>query len=109
MEKLEEVKIRTFKDLNDEIIDKDLCCSCGACVSYCEVQEFNVIEMKGYTPVFKSEKTEENPYFRLFKIMDENTKRTIRECQLTQLNSLDIVYHDGKFYYEGDISNFQQA
>jgi coenzyme F420 hydrogenase subunit beta len=58
VERLEEVK--TFKDLNDEIIAKDLCCSCGACVAYCEVQEFDVIEMKGYTPIFKSEKTEEH-------------------------------------------------
>ncbi len=58
MEEIEEVK--TFKNLEDEIVSKNKCCACGACVAYCESQSFDVIEMDGYTPKFKSNKTAEN-------------------------------------------------
>ncbi|TFG21664.1 MAG: hypothetical protein EU529_12870 [Promethearchaeota archaeon] len=51
---------KTFKDLEEEVISKGECCACGGCVSYCELQGFNVIEMKGYTPTFKSDKTVDN-------------------------------------------------
>ncbi len=53
-------KVKTFKNLKEEVINLEKCCTCGACVSYCESQAFNVIEMKGYNPDFKSEATEEN-------------------------------------------------
>ena len=52
--------VKIFKDLYQEIIGTDKCCSCGACVAYCESQAFDVIRMDGYTPKFKSEKTVEN-------------------------------------------------
>lgn len=48
--------LKTFKDLDNEIIQTDKCCSCGACVAYCESQNFDVIEMDEYIPRFKSEK-----------------------------------------------------
>lgn len=57
--KLEETG-KTFKNLEEEVIKLGKCCSCGACVAYCESQKFNVIEMNGYTPIFKSESNIEN-------------------------------------------------
>ncbi len=55
---LKDVKI--FKDLEDEIIKTNLCCSCGACIAYCSSQSFDVIKMEGYTPQFISDANEEN-------------------------------------------------
>lgn len=52
--------VKIFSDLKKEIIDTNYCCACGSCVAYCESQAFNVIEMEGYTPKFKSSETEEN-------------------------------------------------
>ena len=51
---------KTFKDLEKEVIQVNLCCACGACIAYCESQSFNVIEMDDYTPKFKSEKNADN-------------------------------------------------
>ncbi|MFW9828699.1 MAG: Coenzyme F420 hydrogenase/dehydrogenase, beta subunit C-terminal domain [Candidatus Thorarchaeota archaeon] len=51
---------KSFKDLKHEIIEANKCCACGACIAYCESQAFNVIEMKGYIPEFKSEKCVDN-------------------------------------------------
>ena len=53
-------QVKNFINLDFEIIQNNLCCSCGACVAYCESQNFNVIEMVNYTPKFKSEKHEKN-------------------------------------------------
>lgn len=53
-------EIKTFKDLENDIINTGMCCSCGACIAYCESQNFNVIEMDGYSPKFKTEKNAEN-------------------------------------------------
>ncbi|MFX0081158.1 MAG: Coenzyme F420 hydrogenase/dehydrogenase, beta subunit C-terminal domain [Candidatus Hodarchaeota archaeon] len=55
-----DINIKTFKDLDNEVIKTDKCCSCGACIAYCESQNFNVIEMAGYIPRFKSEKNAYN-------------------------------------------------
>jgi coenzyme F420 hydrogenase subunit beta len=55
---LKDVKI--FKNLEDEIIKTNKCCSCGACVAYCSSQGFDVIKMEGYTPQFISDANEEN-------------------------------------------------
>ena len=52
--------LRIFKDLEKEVIQENLCCACGACIAYCESQSFDVIELDGYTPKFKSEANEEN-------------------------------------------------
>ncbi|MBD3253600.1 MAG: hypothetical protein GF383_00825 [Candidatus Lokiarchaeota archaeon] len=52
--------VKTFKDLKEEIIDSGECCSCGACVAYCESQSFDVIDMYEDIPQFKSSKNEEN-------------------------------------------------
>lgn len=60
LQETSEEEVRTFKNLKEDIIEPGLCCACGACVSYCENQAFDVIEMKDYTPRFKSEKSEEN-------------------------------------------------
>ncbi len=56
----EKEKVKIFEDLNEEIIQTNLCCACGACIAYCESQSFDVIEFDGYTPKFKSEAKEEN-------------------------------------------------
>ncbi|MFX1420502.1 MAG: Coenzyme F420 hydrogenase/dehydrogenase, beta subunit C-terminal domain, partial [Promethearchaeota archaeon] len=53
-------KIKNFVNLKDEIIKTNKCCSCGACIAYCESQSFDVIEMKGYIPEFKSKKSVDN-------------------------------------------------
>ena len=53
-------EVKIFKDLYQEIIGTGKCCSCGACVAYCESQAFDVIRMDGYDPKFKSEKNVEN-------------------------------------------------
>ncbi|MFX1573865.1 MAG: Coenzyme F420 hydrogenase/dehydrogenase, beta subunit C-terminal domain [Promethearchaeota archaeon] len=53
-------EVKTFEDLENEVIKNDKCCACGACVAYCENQGFNVIEMNGYIPGFKSEKSVNN-------------------------------------------------
>lgn len=53
-------EVKVFKDLFETIIHPGLCCSCGACVAYCESQGFNVIKMEGYTPKYKSPDTVEN-------------------------------------------------
>ena len=60
IKKIQSDIIKTFKDLENEIINTNMCCACGACIAYCESQNFNVIEMDGYIPKFKSEKNEEN-------------------------------------------------
>ena len=51
---------KTFKNLEEEIIKTGKCCSCGACIAYCESQNFNVIEMDGNIPRFKSEESINN-------------------------------------------------
>jgi coenzyme F420 hydrogenase subunit beta len=53
-------EVKVFKDLFETIIHPGLCCSCGACVAYCESQGFNVIKMEGYKPRYKSPETVEN-------------------------------------------------
>ncbi|MBA7702837.1 hypothetical protein ES703_111612 [subsurface metagenome] len=52
--------IKTFKNLEDDVISVNRCCACGACIAYCENQAFNVIEMENYTPKFKTDKSVEN-------------------------------------------------
>ncbi|MFX0179757.1 MAG: Coenzyme F420 hydrogenase/dehydrogenase, beta subunit C-terminal domain [Candidatus Hodarchaeota archaeon] len=52
--------IKTFKDLEQEVILAEKCCACGACIAYCESQSFNVIEIDNYIPKFKSEKNADN-------------------------------------------------
>jgi coenzyme F420 hydrogenase subunit beta len=52
--------IKTFKNLDNEIIKAEECCGCGACIAYCESQNFNVIEMEGYSPRIKNEKSIDN-------------------------------------------------
>lgn len=53
-------KVKTFKDLENEVIKEKLCCACGACVAYCESQSFDVIKLDKYTPRFKSKQNEDN-------------------------------------------------
>ncbi len=60
MEELSLKEIKTFKDLEDEVVSTNKCCACGACVAYCEIQGFDTIEMDQYTPKFKSDKSVEN-------------------------------------------------
>jgi len=52
--------IKTFKNLEEEIINTEKCCACGACVAYCSSQDFDVIKMEGYTPIFISDKNTDN-------------------------------------------------
>jgi len=52
--------IKTFENLEKDVISVNNCCACGACIAYCENQAFNVIEMDNYTPKFKSDKSVEN-------------------------------------------------
>jgi len=59
-QKLLQDKVKNFEDLQNEIINTNKCCSCGACIAYCESQGFDVIEMNGYIPEFKSEKSVDN-------------------------------------------------
>ena len=59
-QKLEQKNVKNFEDLKNEIIINNKCCACGACVAYCESQGFDVIEMNGYVPEFKSEKSVNN-------------------------------------------------
>ncbi|MFX0143000.1 MAG: Coenzyme F420 hydrogenase/dehydrogenase, beta subunit C-terminal domain [Candidatus Hodarchaeota archaeon] len=53
-------EVKSFEDLENEIVKNNKCCACGACIAYCESQGFNVIEMIGYIPKFKSEKSVDN-------------------------------------------------
>ncbi len=55
---LKDVKI--FKNLEEEIIKTDKCCSCGACVAHCTAQGFDVIKMEDFTPQFISDANVEN-------------------------------------------------
>ncbi|MFX0048387.1 MAG: Coenzyme F420 hydrogenase/dehydrogenase, beta subunit C-terminal domain [Candidatus Hermodarchaeota archaeon] len=59
-QKLLRNEVKTFEDLENEIIKNNNCCACGACIAYCENQHFNVIEMNEHVPSFKSEKNVEN-------------------------------------------------
>jgi coenzyme F420 hydrogenase subunit beta len=52
--------IKTFEDLEKDVISINNCCACGACIAYCESQAFDVIEMDNYTPKFKTDKSVEN-------------------------------------------------
>jgi len=52
--------IKVFVSLNREIIKTELCCACGACVAYCDGQDFNVIKMEDFTPQYKSNETKRN-------------------------------------------------
>ncbi|GAH18690.1 unnamed protein product, partial [marine sediment metagenome] len=45
-------EIKTFKELEKEIIDNNKCCACGACVAYCTSQGFDVIKMDGNKPIY---------------------------------------------------------
>jgi coenzyme F420 hydrogenase subunit beta len=53
-------EIKTFENLQNDVISANRCCACGACIAYCENQAFNVIEMDNYTPKFKTDKSVEN-------------------------------------------------
>ncbi len=52
--------IKTFQNLEEDIIETKKCCACGACVAYCSSQGFDVIKMDGYTPTFISDKNIDN-------------------------------------------------
>ncbi len=52
--------IKVFTSLNREIIKENLCCFCGACVAYCENQNYDVIKMKNDIPQYKSNETKKN-------------------------------------------------
>lgn len=57
----EEPQVKTFKDLEEEVIKTNICCACSACISYCESQAFDVIRMGVKSkPEFKSDKNAEN-------------------------------------------------
>lgn len=45
-------EIKTFKELERDIIDNNKCCACGACVAYCTSQCFDVIKMEGNKPTY---------------------------------------------------------
>ena len=38
-------EIKTFKDLNREVVEKGICGKCGGCVSFCSAGELNALEM----------------------------------------------------------------
>jgi coenzyme F420 hydrogenase subunit beta len=40
-----EEEIKTFKDLNKEIVERGICGKCGGCVSFCSAGELNALEM----------------------------------------------------------------
>ena len=52
--------VKVFVSLNREIIKTELCCACGACVAYCDSQDFNVIKMENFIPQYKSNETKRN-------------------------------------------------
>lgn len=52
--------IKTFQNLEDEVIATNNCCACGACIAYCISQGFDVIKMEEYTPKFISNKNADN-------------------------------------------------
>ncbi|MFW9819255.1 MAG: Coenzyme F420 hydrogenase/dehydrogenase, beta subunit C-terminal domain [Candidatus Thorarchaeota archaeon] len=52
--------VKTFEDVKNEVIERNKCCACGACIAYCESQGFDVIEMNGDIPEFKSKKSIDN-------------------------------------------------
>jgi len=52
--------VKNFKNLEEEIIKTDKCCSCGACVAYCNSQGFDSIKMEDFTPQFISDANVDN-------------------------------------------------
>jgi len=40
-----EEEIKTFKDLNKEVVERGICGKCGGCVSFCSAGELNALEM----------------------------------------------------------------
>ncbi len=55
IEKKDEIKmteVKTFKDLENEVIKPKICASCGGCVSICAINNINAIKMKNGTPEF---------------------------------------------------------
>ncbi|MGQ4874434.1 MAG: Coenzyme F420 hydrogenase/dehydrogenase, beta subunit C-terminal domain [Promethearchaeia archaeon] len=56
----EQEGVKIFSDLKEEVINKGLCCACGACVTYCECQGFDVIELFNDQAQFKSSANEKN-------------------------------------------------
>jgi coenzyme F420 hydrogenase subunit beta len=51
-----EEELKSFKDLIREVHDKNICGSCGGCVSFCSAHELKAIEMgEDGTPVFTDE------------------------------------------------------
>ena len=51
-----EEEIKTFKDLNREVVEKGICGKCGGCVSFCSAGELNALEMgKNEVPQYINE------------------------------------------------------
>lgn len=40
-----EEEVKTFKDLNREVVEKGICGKCGGCVSFCSAGKLNALEM----------------------------------------------------------------
>ena len=40
-----EEEIKTFKDLNREVVERGICGKCGGCVSFCSAGELNALEI----------------------------------------------------------------
>jgi coenzyme F420 hydrogenase subunit beta len=40
-----DVEVKTFKDLNKEVVEKGICGKCGGCVCFCSAGELNALEM----------------------------------------------------------------
>ncbi len=90
-----EEEIKTFRDLNREVIEKGICGKCGGCVSFCSAGELNALEMgKNEMPGYVSE--------------DSCLKCGICYLICPQTDTLDVELQQ-KFGWKPPIGDFQRV
>ncbi len=89
-----EEEIKTFKDLNKEVIERGICGKCGGCISFCSAGELNALEMgRNEVPRYINE--------------DNCLKCGICYLICPQTDALNVELQ-GKFGWKPPIGNYQK-
>ena len=89
-----EEEIKTFNDLNREVVEKGICGKCGGCISFCSAGDFNAIEIgKNEVPQYFNE--------------DNCLKCGICYLICPQTDTLNLELQE-KFEWKPPIGNYQK-